>query len=97
MVLEHSQEHISMFMQLQQSNPALLAMMGEQPLPMPMQPMSMPGSQAQGAPGAAQVMNQGSPTQQKADQIKPPRMPNLPPNADENSKAAYSQMQGVPQ
>jgi hypothetical protein len=97
MVLEHIQEHIALNMQVQQSNPALLAMMGEQPLPMPMQPMPAPGPQAQGAPGGPQVMNPGSPMEQKTDQVKPPRMPNLPPNADENSKAAYSQLQGVPQ
>jgi hypothetical protein len=95
MVLEHVQEHINMNMQVQQSNPALLAMMGEQPLPMPMQPMGMPQPQQQQPQGAAQMANPASPMEQKANEVKPPRMPGLPPNSDQNTRAAYEQMQGA--
>jgi hypothetical protein len=95
MVLEHVQEHINMNMQVQQSTPSLLAMMGEQPLPMPMQPMGMPQPQQQQPQGAAQTANPASPMEQKANEVKPPRMPGLPPNSDQNTRAAYEQMQGA--
>jgi len=94
MTLEHIQEHINLNMQLQQVNPALLAMMGEQPMPMPMMPMPQPMPQQQ-QQGMGQMANPASPMEQAAGEAKPPRMPGLPPNADQNTQNAYQQMQGV--
>jgi hypothetical protein len=95
MTLEHIREHIDLALQVQQTNPALLAMMGEQPLPTPMQPVQQGPQQIQAPQGASQMANPQSPMVQKTNEIKPPNMPNLPPNSDQNTRAAYEKMQGA--
>jgi len=97
-VSNHCMEHLNQYLTLQQSNPGILAIMGETPLPTPMMP-PMPG-QMPGAPGAQQppanqaaMANPANQTQQEAAGVKMPNMPNLPKNADQNTKAAYEQIE----
>ena len=97
LVSKHCLDHVNQYMTLQQGNPAILAMMGEQPMPMPMQPMlpQAPGNPpAPGAESTAKIANAQSPQQQQAQQVKPPAAPNLPQGADANTQQAYAQMQG---
>jgi hypothetical protein len=99
-VTAHMSEHLGQWLNLQSGNPATLAIMGEQPLPMPAAPM-LNAPQGQGQPpqvgggNPAAVMGGDSPVQQQAAQIKPPAQPNLPKNADPNSQDAYAKMQGA--
>lgn len=92
-VTEHMSEHMNMLMQMQANNPAALAMMGESPLPMPMQPMMAPQPS-----GINSTLGSAEPNaEQVANEIKPPRMPNLPKNADLQSQQAYGELQGIGQ
>jgi hypothetical protein len=95
-VLAHTKEHIDMIMQLQQTNPALLALMGEQPLPMPMMPAQpqIPGQQPQVPQGNLPAMaNAQTPAAQAQENVQPTRMPNLPAGADQNSQESYGKLQ----
>ena len=94
--LNHIQQHIDMYTQLEQKNPMLLAMMGEPPLPTapqgPQQPP--PGAPPQNPGGPVQnQMNPTNPLVQQAQAIQKPRMPNLPAGADQGSQQAYAAMQ----
>lgn len=83
-VTQHMVEHQTMAMQLQMMNPQLLAWMGETPMPMPMQP-----------PQIAQTMQQGNPVEKQAEGVNAPRKPNMPQNADQETRAAYEQQQAT--
>lgn len=93
-VLSHIQDHIEMARQLQQTNPALLAMIGEPPLPFP-QPQA-PGPPQPAMPQPPQL-KPGGPVQQQIGvpgqpHPKGPNMPNLPKGADANTQESYAQM-----
>lgn len=95
-VLAHTKEHIDMIMQLQQTNPALLALMGEQPLPIPMMPAQpqIPGQAPQAPQGNLPAMaNAQTPAAQAQENVRPTRMPNLPAGADQNSQESYGKLQ----
>ncbi len=84
MVTQHMLEHQTMGMQLQMMNPQLLAWMGETPMPMPMKP-----------PQIAKTMQQGNPVEKQAEGINAPKKPNMPQNADQETRAAYEQQQAT--
>jgi hypothetical protein len=86
LVTGHMLEHQNFAMQLQMMNPALLAWMGEAPLPTPM----LPPQQAQ---SPANVVQQGNPVEKQAEGVNAPKAPNLPANADQQTQASYEQQQ----
>lgn len=92
-VNDHIDAHIAMELWLQQNQPALLAIMGSQPLPMPQQQPAQP-QQTTGPQGPVQAQmgnpNAGPPA---AENVKKPNMPNLPAGADQQTQAAYQSMQ----
>lgn len=86
MVTQHIMMHEQLEMQLQMTNPMLLAIFKRGPLPMPQQPMGQP-QQAQ--PGQ-------QPQQLPAAQEKEPNMPgqpNMPKNSTPDDQAKYEQLQ----
>jgi hypothetical protein len=98
LVTAHIQEHIQL---LRTTDPALLQLLGEQPLPPSPAPGSQlpPGPQQQAnGPQGPQLPNQLNPTPpvvQQAQQIKQPSMPNLPQmpkQAPPDAQAAYQQI-----
>jgi hypothetical protein len=86
MVTQHMLEHQNFAMQLQMMNPALLAWMGEAPLPTPM----LPPAQAQ---SPASIVQQQNPVEKQAEGVNAPAAPNLPKNADQQTQASYEQQQ----
>lgn len=93
LVNKHMMDHMGMWMQLQQSNPAALAIMGESPMPMPQQPMLPQAPNQQQAQGQPQAP--GTDAQMMNPQVQPeaPRQPGVPPNADPMSEEAYNKQQ----
>ena len=101
-VTDHIQDHINTYLQLQQQNPALLALMSEEPLPTP-QPAPQAPQQAQQQPQGnsaasapvkiAQTLNTVPEAQQRAQSIKAPRAPSLPKGTDSTTQQAYAQLQ----
>lgn len=95
-VLDHIQAHINLQLQLQQQNPALLAMLGEQPLPTPQGPPALPPGPAPGPGGpVGPQVNAQNPSTAAAAGVRPAGMPSLPPGADESSQNAYGQMKAA--
>ncbi len=98
-VLDHIDEHIQLQLQLQQTEPALLAILGEQPLPTPQPPQGPPpGPQAlpPAHPGPVQnQMNAGNPSLAAAQGVRAPNMPHLPAGADPGTQQAFDQMKAA--
>jgi hypothetical protein len=91
-VLNHVREHEKRWQELT-ARPALLMATGQEPFPGPMAGPPQPG-QAPAGPSQAPVLEpqQGNPAQmQVGDQPAMPSMPNMPPNADPGSQAAYEE------
>jgi hypothetical protein len=96
-VLNHIQEHVDMDLQLQQQNPALLAIIKSPPLPGPQQPPQLQAPQPQVQPGGpvqAQIAAV-NPTQKAAEGVHPARMPSLPAGADQQSQESYAQLKAA--
>ena len=96
LVLGHIDEHINLQLQLQEQEPALLAVIGAQPFPQPQPPQPpqpLPPQVNQPGSGAQQAITAQNPTTQAAANVRPSRMPSLPGAADEATRAAYQQMQ----
>lgn len=91
-VLAHIQEHIDIYLGLQQTNPALLALMAEEPLPLPPQPA--PQQQKVPNPSApsptAQTMNTTPAAEEQAQRVKAPNAPTLPKGTDPQTREAYA-------
>lgn len=85
-VTEHILQHIDAIQVLQMSNPTLLAIMGETPLPQQNPSMQQP------AGDSGKVVNEGNPITEEASSIAPPKAPNLPANTDEQTAQSYQQM-----
>lgn len=83
----HMVEHQQMAMQLQMTNPQLLAWMGETPMPMPMQPPAQMGG----------MMNAQNSVQQQAENVNAPAAPNMPKNADQETQASFEKQQATQQ
>lgn len=81
-VLAHIQEHLDLW---RSADPAILMITGQNPPPPP--PMMGVPPQAPGAP-----MDSTPPVVQEADDAQMAQMPNMPENADPQSKAAYEKL-----
>lgn len=93
-VLKHIQEHITL---LRTTDPGLLALLGEQPLPplqMPGQPQPQPGQPGQPGPQsqppvgggeveASEMLESQTPGEQEARKVKLPNMPKNPLSGEE--------------
>jgi hypothetical protein len=85
--LTHMVEHQQMSMQLQIENPQLLAWMGETPMPMPMQAPQQMGA----------MVNPQNPVEKQAENVNAPSAPNMPKNADMETKGSYEKQQATQQ
>jgi len=85
--LTHMVEHQQMSMQLQIENPQLLAWMGETPMPMPMKAPQQMGA----------MVNPQNPVEKQAENVNAPSAPNMPKNADMETKGSYEKQQATQQ
>jgi hypothetical protein len=93
-------EHFQMAMQLQNANPGLLAWLGEGPLPTPMGPSTgTPSGQPINGdqPNLSKMQNPQAPMQQRAGEVRPANLPNMPPNADQNTRESYDELTNLMQ
>jgi hypothetical protein len=82
--LNHIQEHLMQWQQLSATQPALLQVLGMQPIP----PMPMPPPEGQGSTPEVQ---QAGP-EQTAEEIQPPAPAQPPENAPPEDQAAFQQL-----
>lgn len=95
-VIAHNQKHIDL---LRNTDPTLLTILGEQPLPPQGTPAAPPGPpqgppKPPGAPGPGgpQMLNATNPVVEHASGVKGPSMPTLPKGAPPEAGEAYAQM-----
>lgn len=89
-VLAHIQQHLDLN---RSTDPALLQLLGEQPLP-PKAPPPGPSAPPQGTPGPAipAMANPTQPVVTEAQGVKGPHMPSLPKGTPPDLQNAYSQV-----
>ena len=90
----HVQEHIDQWMTMTVQNPQMLALTGQQPIPLPtMAPPQGPGQPPQG-PGSMTAPDQPG---MSAGEQQPANLPSLPPGAPPQAQAAFEQFAGASQ
>jgi hypothetical protein len=96
LVLDHISEHLQLAIRVQTEEPALLAIMGDQPLPLPAQPgpPPVPTNAGPGGPVGNQ-MSATNPATAAAQNVKQPNMPSLPGATDEATQQAYAGMKAA--
>ena len=86
----HCAAHINMELQLQQTQPALLAILRETPLPMPAQPQMQPPPGGGGPAPSSGVL--AAPGQVPGPEPRKAKLPSMPPGTDPASQASYEKI-----